>query len=111
MQRAISSTLLAIVSVAQVGCGTLLPESSVSADPSVSWSDVREIERLLPVVGIRHPIAGISRIDAERYSVMCNGSHFNDIEYEQIYFTAYHRNGRWFADKSSIRRSIGVMVD
>jgi predicted small lipoprotein YifL len=111
MQRAISSVLiLGAVAFACAGCGTLLPDSSVSADASVSWSDVREIERLLPVIGIRHPITGISQTKPGEYWVTCHGKQLGEWAYEEISFAVYHRGGRWLADRSSIRRGVGTIV-
>jgi len=112
MQRIISSgPLLTLLAIGLSGCGTLLPDSSISVNGSVSWSDVRDIERLLPIVGIDRPISSISHPDAETYFVDCRGRDFNEFQYETISFTAYHRNGCWSADKSSVHRSVGVMVE
>lgn len=109
MPRAISSILFSsLLSIVFTGCGTLLPDSSVSADPSISWSDLREIERLLPVVGVRHPITGITRSGPDKYLVECRGRQFTEWTYEVIWFNVFRRDGRWFADKSSIKRGEGI---
>lgn len=111
MSRAIQTALLSsLLIVACSGCGTLLPDSSISADPSISWSDLREIERLLPVVGVRYPISGITRVRADEYSVTCDGRHFSEWTYETFSFTVFRRDGRWFVDKSSITRGVGYIV-
>jgi hypothetical protein len=109
MRRAFSSILLSS-SIVFTGCGTLLPESSVSADPSISENDVREIERLLPVVGVRHPITGITRQGPNTYSVTCDGRHFSEWTHECFFFTVYRRHGRWIADKSSVTTGVGYIT-
>ena len=112
MPRAISTILFSsLVGIVFTGCGTLLPDSSVSADPSISWSDLREIERLLPIVGVRHPISGIARWGPDKYSVTCHGHHLNEWTYEQFSFIVYHRHGRWIADKSSVKKDLGRIVE
>ena len=111
MQRAISSSLLpSLLIIVCSGCGTLRPDSSVSVDPSISWSDLREIERLLPVVGVRHPISGITRLGPDKYSVSCDGRRFTEWTYEVIWFTVFRKDGRWFADKSSISKGVGYIT-
>jgi hypothetical protein len=109
MQRAIGNTLFSLLSIVFTGCGTLLPDSSVSADPSVSRSDVEAIERLLPVVGVRHPITGVTR-SGDTYSVTCRGRNLSEWTYEYFTFTVYHRHGRWIPDKSSVSRGVGMIV-
>jgi hypothetical protein len=110
MQRAISRTLLSsFLSLAFTACGTLLPDSGVTVDPSVSRSDVEAIERLLPVVGVRHPISGVTR-DGDTYSVTCRGRDLSEWTYEYFTFTVYHRHGRWIPDKSSVRKDVGTIV-
>jgi hypothetical protein len=112
MPRAISSILFSsLLSIVCAACGTLLPDSSVSADPSISWSDLREIERLLPMVGVRHPISGITRMRPDKYSVTCDGRHLSEWTYERFSFTVFRRDGRWFADKSPINREVCTIVE
>ena len=111
MSRATSNILFSsLFSIVFSGCATLLPESSISADPSITENDVREIERLLPIVGVRHPISGISREGPDKYSVACDGRHLSEWTYECFFFTVYHRHGRWVADRSSVSKGIGYIT-
>src|SRR5437016_737697 len=111
MHRAIGSILCSwLVSIVFTSCGTLLPDSGISVDPSISRSEVEEIERLLPVVGVRYPISGVSRWGPDKYYVECHGRQLSEWQYEIISFTVFHKNGRWFADRSSIRRKVGTIV-
>ena len=111
MQRVCGMLLSTVLGIASSGCGTLMPDSSISVDPSISRSDVSEIERLLPVVGVRHPISGITQVGPEEYGVECHGRQLSEWQYEIISFTVLHKNGRWFADRSSIHRSVGTIVE
>jgi hypothetical protein len=108
VRRIAFSSLLSIVCT---GCGTVRPNSTVSADASISASDLREIERLLPVVGVRRPISDVSRVGPDKYSVICRGRDLNESAFEYFSFTVYHKRGRWVADKSSISRGEGVIVE
>ena len=112
MARAISNILfLSLLSFVFTACGTLRPDKSVSSDPSISAGDLREIERLLPAVGVRRPISSVSRVGPGKYSVICRGRDLNESTFEYFSFTVYHRHGRWVADKSSISREEGVIVE
>src|SRR5207237_6317448 len=104
MPRASTMLFSLLLSVVFTACNTMMPVSSVWADPSISRSDVEAIERLPPVVGVRRPISGIWQVGPDKYSVTCSGRDLNESTFEYFTFTVYHRHGEWVADKSSVRR-------
>ncbi len=86
------------LSAALFGCSTLGPDPSihVDGDSKLSWNDVREIERLLPVLGVSRPIDGISMQGPDRAEVRCLVRPLSfEHENEAITFTVVRRNGRW----------------
>jgi hypothetical protein len=50
-------------------------------------------------------------VGPDKYSVICRGRNLNESTFEYFSFTVYHRHGRWVADKSSISREEGVIVE
>jgi hypothetical protein len=109
MQRTIGGILLLILTnIACVGCNSLAPDTS-SGDPSLSWSDQREIEGLLASLDIKYPIVSIGRAGPNQWNVECQGRPLSYCEREMFYFTAYRKDGHWHADKSSVR--IGKMYE
>jgi hypothetical protein len=104
MHRAFCTSLFSgSLMAALVSCGTLKPDVNVYGDHPVSWSDVREIERLLPAANIRHSIYDIHMESADRATVSCGP--INPREHnpgQMIDFTIFRRHGRWYIDKSSI---------
>ena len=88
-----------------VGCSTLGPDPSIHVDGKfkLTWNDVREIERLLPVLGVSRPIDGISMEGPDRAEVRCLVRPLSlENDNEAITFTVVRRNGRWVpVDKPS----------
>jgi hypothetical protein len=105
MLRAVHIFSSVCLSAALLGCSTLGPDPSihVDGDSSLTWNDVREIERLLPVLGISRPIDGISMEGPDRAKVRCLVRPLSlEHENEAITFTVVRRNGRWVpVDKPS----------
>ncbi len=103
------SLFLVAIAFALTGCGTLTlqPDVPVSGNYPLSWSDVREIERLLPGLRIDRPISRIYMGGPNRASVDCDlrtppGS---DVPEESVGFTVVRRRGRWIpVDKPSVGR-------
>ena len=101
--RAMVTTLvlLPVIIGAFVGCSTLKPDVHVNDGDRypLTWNDVREIERLLPLLGISRPIEQISMEGPDRATVRCLMRPL-DIERndnEAIEFTVVRRNSRWVA--------------
>ena len=98
MPQVVRVFTLSCLAVAFVGCSTLGPDPSIRIEgkSSLSWSDVREIERLLPLLGISRPIDGIYMEAPNRASVRCLLAPLSfDGDNEAITFTVERRNGRW----------------
>jgi hypothetical protein len=98
--RHIVSCCLLIFTV--VGCSTLGPDPSihVNGKPSPTWNDVREIERLLPALGIGHAITEITMDGPDRADIYCETRHpsFGGASTEGgngIEFTVVRRGGHW----------------
>jgi hypothetical protein len=89
------------LAIAFVGCSTLAPESSIhiNGDPIVSWNDVREIERLLPSLGIKYPITEITPKGPDRAEIVCTirPSYEGNPTEEVESFTVVRRGGHWIA--------------
>jgi hypothetical protein len=89
-----------LLAIAFVGCSTLAPESSIhiNSDPIVSWNDVREIERLLPSLGIKYPITEITPKGPDRFIIICTirppyGDPYTPSD--EIEFTVVRKDGHW----------------
>ena len=88
-----------IVAFASLGCSMLQPEVPVHGEYRLNWSDLREIERLLPVLGIHGPVDHVYMETADRASVAVQ---FRPIDSsrsdnEVLVFTAIRRAGHWVA--------------
>ena len=118
MQHALRAILLsAVVCAAMTSCGTLAPAVTVTGGLSLSLSDFRAIERLLPTLGIRRPIYLIHMETPDRVKVSCALTSFASdaaaerferdrrVSFDAVSFTAVRRNGRWFAEPSSVQKS------
>src|SRR6185369_10030558 len=89
-----------LLTIALGGCWTLAPESSIhiNGDPIVTWNDVREIERLLPSLGIKHPITEITPQGPGRAIIVCEIRPPSAEPYapsEEIEFTVVRKDGHW----------------
>jgi hypothetical protein len=104
-----SAILRAIVacltlSLAFSGCSMLGPDPSihVNGNPSPSWNDVREIERLLPALHIGHGITEITMHGPDRADIYCETRQAvldpsSRDGGDGIEFTVVRRNGHWVA--------------
>jgi hypothetical protein len=98
MLRPVHIFNLVCLSVALPGCSTLGPDPSIRVDGNyrLTWNDVREIERLLPVLRIGRPIDGIYMQGLDRAEVRCLVRPLSiEHENEAITFTVVRRKGRW----------------
>lgn len=93
-----------LLSTAFVGCSTLGPDPSIhiNGDSSLTWSDVREMERVLASLGIRYAITEITMGDHDRAEVYCETRHavFNPPSRDGgdgIEVTLVRRGGHWVA--------------
>ena len=96
--------------LAFVSCGTLQPDVHVSGNYPVSWSDVREIERLLPLAHIHEPIDEIQRFTPDEVRVFCAPAAPRPGR-QGNYFVAHRRHGQWILDRSSIGNYHPVYLD
>src|SRR5438874_1053122 len=99
LYKIVSCCLLSFV---VVGCSTLGPDPSIhiNGDPTPSWSDVREIERLLPALHIGHGITEITMHGPDRADIYCETRHaiFDGTSTDGgdgIEFTVLRRDGHW----------------
>jgi hypothetical protein len=107
--RCIGLTSASLVTFAFTACSTLKVAADVDVDGKypLSFSDVREIERLLPGLGVSRPISRIYMDGPDRASVSCDlrippGEFLPE---ETISFTVVRRQGRWIpVDKPSVGR-------
>ena len=100
MRAALQRSLLSsVAALAVVGCAALKPEVLVQGEYRLSWSDLRDIERLLPDLGIARPIDHIYMEGSDRASVACEVRPIDRkrTDNEVVVFTAVRRNGRWMA--------------
>ena len=110
MNRVFASAAGATFTVFLTSCSTLQPDVQTSGNYPVSWSDVREIERLLPIARTQHPIREIQRFTPDEVTVLVAplsprpGRHGYS-------FIALRRHGRWFLDKASIKPSYTIYLD
>ena len=100
-----------------VACSTLAtdPATIVSGELPLSWSDVRDVERQLPALGIRLPIYAISIEAVDRAEISCalpmsaeereRFARREIVTLPAVVFTVRRRNGHWFADRSSVRKT------
>src|SRR5947209_5562293 len=102
MFRQISACCL--VSVLFVGCSTFGPEPSIpiNGEPSLSWSEVHEIQGLLPSLGIKHGITEITMHGPDRANVYCQTRPppyppISTDGGDGIEFTIVRRNSHWVA--------------
>jgi hypothetical protein len=115
-----------LIGLALAGCSMLAPDPSISVtgDHPMSWDDVREIERLLPALGIHRPIYAIRMQGADRAEVSCavspslsSGAAADTFRREGIVtfpadvFTAFRRNSHWYADRSSVQKTAESLAD
>jgi hypothetical protein len=104
--RVVSGSAIAF---ALSACGTLQVAADVQVDGDypLSFSDVREIERLLPKLRIGRPISQIYMKGPDHATVSCYlrtppGATYPE---EAISFTVVRRHGRWIPiDKPSVDR-------
>ena len=77
------------------------PSIEVSGSYPLHESDVREIARLLPALGVEHGITSIYMEGPDRAKVYCETRHAMDLETrdggEGLEFTVVRKNGRWGA--------------
>ena len=100
-------TGLTLITLAFAACGTLAVGSNVDVQGKypLSYSDVREIEGLLPPLRVGRPISRIYMDGPDRARVWCDlrippGELLPN---ESIGFTVVRRHGRWIAvDKPSV---------
>ena len=100
-----------VIAFALGACGTLQVAEDVQGDGkhALSFSDVREIERLLPTLGIRRPISQIYMEGPDRAAVSCNlRTRPGALDPEEaIGFTVVRRHGRWIpVNKPSVGRLV-----
>lgn len=100
----------AAASLVSVSCSTLKPDVAVSGKYPVSWSEVREIERLLPAAHIQEPIHEIQRFTPDEVRVFCAPNTPRPGR-RGYYFVAHRRNGSWILDRSSIGDYDKVYLD
>ena len=115
-----------LVGLALAGCSMLAPDPSisVSGDHPMNWSDVREIERQLPALGIHRPIYAVRMQGADRAEISCAmlpfpsyGEAAETLRREGIVtfpadvFTAIRRNSHWYADRSSVQKTTESLAD
>jgi hypothetical protein len=110
----IAMALLPVAIFALVGCSTLAPDVWVTNGEKypISWSDVREIERLLPALGIGRPINRIDMEGPDRATVSCLTRPL-DIERadnEIVSFTVMRRNGRWVAIDKPVKGPLNFTI-
>ena len=96
-----------ILAVTLSACGTLHVAADVQVDGNypLSFSDVREIERLLPKLGVSRPISRIYMEGPDRANVSCDlrTPPGRDYAEESIGFTVVRRHGRWIpVDKPTV---------
>jgi len=89
-----------LLAIAFAGCSILAPESSIhiNGDPIVSWNDVREIERLLPSLGIKYPITEITPEGPDCAKIICTIRPPSGDPYtpsDEIEFTVVRKDGHW----------------
>ena len=111
VRRAFSPSWFAVVFlVACASCSTLQPDVHTSGAVPVSWSDVREIERLLPVAHIQEPIDEIQRPTPDEIRVFCAPRRPQPGRHGWV-FRAHRRNGQWVLDRSSVDTYDPVYLD
>ena len=97
--RTSAAAALLGIAWALVGCTTLAPDVHVVDRDKypLTWREVREIERLLPALGIRRPIHSITMEGPNRASVDCltRPLTLDRNNNEAVYFKVVRRNGRW----------------
>ncbi len=92
-----------LVGVVFLGCSTFGPESSIpiNGERSLSWSEVHEIQGLLPSLGIKHGITEITLRGADRAVVYCQTRPppypISTDGGDGIEFTVVCRQGHWIA--------------
>ena len=113
MRRPFLASLLGATMLGVAACGsiTVLPgQLEIYADDyPLSGSDLREIQRLAWLAGIKQPLAHIQTYRADEASVICGEINARDTHL--VYFTARRRQGRWSIDKSSIKTRREIQDD
>ena len=85
------------------GCSMIAPGPPIhiNGTSSLSWSDLREIERLLPALGVRVAITEITTHGPDRADVYCETRPAMDLTTGDggsgVEFTVVRRAGRWVA--------------
>ena len=105
-----SVVALVLVSIICAGCNTLASDSA-STDPSVSFTDLREIEGLLPGIGVSGTVTGVARYTDHQYHVEVLGRRLGNGRREMTYFNVYRIGGHWRADPYSIRKGKVIIFD
>ncbi len=111
MSRALSLSISAVaLPLAFFSCSTLQPDVYTSGKYPVSWADVREIERLVPLAHIHEPIDEIQRFTPDEVRVYCAPSTPHPGRHGHV-FLARRRYGRWVLDPSSLGTYHPVYLD
>jgi hypothetical protein len=72
-------------------------------------ADIHQIERLATAVTPTRPVRSIHATSRDQATVECGDPYFQDAK--MVSFTARRRNGRWVADRSSIRTYQPIIVE
>jgi hypothetical protein len=86
---------------------TIAPDVQVLGRHPFSRGEVRQIQELMAAAGVRRPISHITGTAPDRVIVYSEAT--NREGDQRLVFTAYRINGRWFVEKSSIRKE-GMIV-
>ena len=106
MRAVAAKTSIALI-LALTGCSTLAPDVQITGAEKypISRHDVREIERLVPMLGIRRPIDRIDMEGPDRATVWCltRPVDFERTQDATVSFTVVRKNGRWIAVDKPVR--------
>jgi hypothetical protein len=92
-----------LLTIALDGCSMIAPGPPIhiNGTSSLSWSDLREIERLLPALGVRVAITEITTHGPDRADVYCEACPAMDLTTGDggsgVEFTVVRRAGHWIA--------------
>ncbi len=88
--------------IAACASTTLSPDVQVLGEHRFTRDDVRQIQELMTVSGVRRPISHITAQSRDRAIVYSEAT--SAARHERVVFTVFRRGDRWFVDRSSIRK-------